>query len=163
MGFHGVFILEFSHTLLTIQRSTLMFECLILSFHFLTISLRTLLASIRNMGGCPCPRCLIPLHRVHNLGMPKDKKDRKIHARVDNVFRKVLIDSSRRSIYVNNRPVNSKLVESDLKEHSYVPIRVSSLILWHDRDNSSINHLFRMPFQSVSALSLDLICLTCLW
>lgn len=81
------------------------------------------------MGGCPCPRCLIPLGRVHNLGMPKDKKDRTSHARVDTVYRQSLINASRTSIYKNDRPVNSKLVETRLKDHSYVPTRVKSVII----------------------------------
>lgn len=103
---------------------------LCLARFYSNLLLRTLLATIRNMGGCPCPRCLIPLSRVHNLGKPKDMKDRRIHPRIDNVFRGVLIDSSRKSIYNFNRPVNSTIVEDSLKPQSYVPTRVSQIPLY---------------------------------
>jgi hypothetical protein len=37
---------------------------------------RILLASIRNLGCCPCLRCLIPLDRVPNMGMRRDMAQR---------------------------------------------------------------------------------------
>ena len=51
----------------------------------LNCPLRILLASIRNLGQCPCPRCLIPLDLVHNLGMPRDMMQQVSKARVDSI------------------------------------------------------------------------------
>lgn len=95
---------------------------------FLLKSKRVVLATVRNLGGCPCPRCLIPLERVHNLGMKNDRKQRKTLARIDNQHRRDLIEDARKIIYDLNRPVSCKKVENILKEHSYVPTEVHNLI-----------------------------------
>jgi hypothetical protein len=32
------------------------------------------MTSIRNKGGCPCPRCKMPLGLVDMIGTPSDRK-----------------------------------------------------------------------------------------
>jgi hypothetical protein len=44
---------------------------------------RIFLAGIRDLGHCPCPRCLIPSSAVPNMGKVRDMKQRKMLARVD--------------------------------------------------------------------------------
>jgi hypothetical protein len=87
---------------------------------------RILIASIRNLGLCPCPRCLIPLDRVHNLGMIRDMSQRKTLARVDDNYRRNKIAAARRIIYEKNYQVNSTAVENLLREESWVPNVVCS-------------------------------------
>ncbi|KIM57899.1 hypothetical protein SCLCIDRAFT_28530 [Scleroderma citrinum Foug A] len=48
---------------------------------------KVLLASIRNLGQCPCPRCTIPMSHVHNLGMSQDMKEWNTLAHVDDHLR----------------------------------------------------------------------------
>ena len=90
---------------------------------------RVLLSSIRNLGTCPCPRCLIPLSRVHNLGMPRDTAQRSSMARVDDNVRQSKVKSARKLIYEKSYIVNSAAVENLLKPESLVPtsVRISAL------------------------------------
>jgi len=88
---------------------------------------RILLASIRNLGQCPCPRCLTPLADVHKLGMADDMQNRVILARVDDHNRRHLVSAARKLIYQENHQVNSSAVERLLKEKSLVPNTVCIL------------------------------------
>lgn len=87
--------------------------------------LRILLAGIRNLGRCPCPRCLIPMDRVHNMGMPRDMTQRKSLIRIDNVQRRSRVEAAREAIYVKNSAIDGVAVENLLKEDSLVPAAVS--------------------------------------
>ena len=82
---------------------------------------RILIASIRNLGVCPCPRCLISLNRVHNLGMVRDMTQRRTLARVDDNHRRGKVLAARRVIYEKNYQVNSAAVEAILQKESWVP------------------------------------------
>ena len=86
---------------------------------------RILLASIRNLGCCPCPRCLIPLDRVPNMGMCRDMAQRMSLARVDNPERRSRIKAAREIIYVKDYKTDSKAVEDLLRQDSLVPTAVS--------------------------------------
>lgn len=114
----------FLHTLPTILKSEFTFVLSSLwSRPSLTIY-RTLIAGIRNLGACPCPRCLIPLDRAQNLGMARDKSQRFSLARVDDTKRRVLISTARNLIYKQNYAINSAAVERLLKPQSLVPTLV---------------------------------------
>ncbi|KAH7918336.1 hypothetical protein BV22DRAFT_1134671 [Leucogyrophana mollusca] len=82
---------------------------------------KILFACIRNRGGCPCPRCLIPLSRVHNLGMTRDMEQRRTLARVDDIHRRNAILNARKLIYEKGWAVDSAPVERILKPESLVP------------------------------------------
>ncbi|KIK37340.1 hypothetical protein CY34DRAFT_15768 [Suillus luteus UH-Slu-Lm8-n1] len=82
---------------------------------------KALLATIRTMGGCPCPRCLIPKSRVQNLGMTLDMKQRQSLARVDDDTRQQKVSISRSHIYDQGYGVRGNVFENLLKEHSLVP------------------------------------------
>jgi hypothetical protein len=73
------------------------------------------------MGNCPCPRCLIPLSHVHNLGTATDMQNRVTLARIDDHSRQSSVSTARKLIYEKNYQVNSKAVEKSLKETSLVP------------------------------------------
>lgn len=85
---------------------------------------RVLIATIRQLGGCPCPRCLIPTTRLHNLGMSRDRQQRSTLARSD-ASRSQLVATARNLIYEKNYGVGSAAVESLLKPNSWVPTSVS--------------------------------------
>lgn len=88
---------------------------------------RVLLASIRNKGGCPCPRCLIPLERLQNLGEPQDRHQRITLQRVNDARYLGKISDARKWIYgTKNKTIKSKYVEDLLKEDSWVPTSVST-------------------------------------
>jgi hypothetical protein len=93
---------------------------------------RILLASIRNLGCCPCPRCRIPLDHAHYFGMARDRSQRVSLARVDDQDRRFNIATARRFIYENKKRVNSAAVERLLKENSLVPSTVClSVLSWY--------------------------------
>ncbi|KAG2345692.1 hypothetical protein BDR05DRAFT_974997 [Suillus weaverae] len=81
---------------------------------------KVLIATIRQLGGCPCSQCLIPTNRLHHLGMNHDRQQRKTLARAD-TSRSQLVATARSLIYEKNFGVDSAAVESILKPESWVP------------------------------------------
>jgi hypothetical protein len=82
---------------------------------------RALIATIRDKGGCPCPRCLITNGRLDKMGLASD-----IRFRLDNV-RRFLVNKivlAREWIYKQGLGLNSKAIEDLLKETSSVPTMV---------------------------------------
>lgn len=67
---------------------------MLLGLSYTQMHLRILLAGIRNLGRCPCPRCLIPMDRVHNMGRPRDMMQRKSLVRIDNVQRRNRVEAA---------------------------------------------------------------------
>ena len=90
---------------------------------------RVLLASIRDKGRCPCPHCLMPLKKVHNLGTTSDMKQRQTLARVDDNSRRNKIKEARTIIYDKIYAVDNEAVENLLKEQSLVATNVSCSIV----------------------------------
>jgi hypothetical protein len=86
---------------------------------------RVILATIRQLGNYPCPRCLIPMTRVQDMGTKRDMRQRKTLARVDDQARRRKIESARNIIYKKNYAVDSNPVEALLKDQSLVPTFVS--------------------------------------
>jgi hypothetical protein len=128
MGLSVDFIPEYSHIQLTIRRSgSPAYFCWSRSYMHSIID-RILIASIRNLGKCPCPRCLIPLNRVHNLGMVLDRAQRVTMARLDDNESRKRVFAARRLIYKKNMQVYSKAVNDLLEETSQVPTAVSGIL-----------------------------------
>jgi hypothetical protein len=86
---------------------------------------RVLLACIRNLGGCPCPRCTIRLSDVHLVGTKRDRDKRITMARIDDEHLKFKISRARELIYQDNYAVDSAGVERLLKPLSLVPTEVT--------------------------------------
>ncbi|KAI0065337.1 hypothetical protein BV25DRAFT_1799386 [Artomyces pyxidatus] len=82
---------------------------------------KVVLASIRNLGFCPCPSCLISKDRLHRMGKPQDMQQRRTLARVDDAQRRAHVSSARKLIYQDEYAVNSEAVEKILKAESLVP------------------------------------------
>ena len=99
-------------------------------YHYSNLQIRVLLSTVRNMGNCPCPRCLIPKDRTDLLGTKRDQKQRTTLARVDDLSYKAKISSAREIIYQNKHPVDSVLVQRILKSQSLVPTEVFLLFIF---------------------------------
>ena len=83
---------------------------------------RVLLATIRDKGLCPCPRCLIPKSKLDQTGTKHDSKFRLQNVRTY-LFDYVRI--ARNAIYVSAAAIAGAVVNRLLKVTSSVPTLVS--------------------------------------
>lgn len=85
--------------------------------------LRVLLASIKYLAQCPCPRCLVKKDQIGDLGT---KFDSQWHDQIweDNSNRKGNIEMTRSWIFEKGRGILSAAVERVLSPMSLVPTRV---------------------------------------
>jgi hypothetical protein len=90
---------------------------------------RILLASIKNLGRCPCPRCLTEKIQVPGIGTIPDSQRRERLARVDDIHHQEDVDLARKFIFDNGAPVTGAHVEAVLNAESRVPTRVSQMPL----------------------------------
>jgi hypothetical protein len=90
-------------------------------------SCRVLLATIRDKGLCPCPRCLIPKAKTDLMGQARDLAQRISHTR--NILYDV-VQTARRFIYQSAIPINGTAVEQLLKPTSSVPTVVRRVCLF---------------------------------
>ena len=104
---------------------------------------RILMACIRNLGGCPCPRCEIQLSKVHLVGMKRDRHDRAKLLRVDDERRRFKVSQARKHIYDNNNAISSAGVERVLKPLSLVPTTVRLVFASLTSLTSALERLFR--------------------
>lgn len=93
----------------------------------LTVLNRVLIASIRNLGRCPCPRCLIPLSQVNNVGTQSDMLQRRSLIRTDTQQRQEKVAAARKLIYQKNYAVDNTQVQALLKDESLVPTSVCEI------------------------------------
>ncbi|RDB18275.1 hypothetical protein Hypma_000641 [Hypsizygus marmoreus] len=82
---------------------------------------RALLATIRNMGSCPCPRCLIPKTQIPELGTKRDEARRTATHRADSSPQRFTLNVAREWIYHKGNGVKSAAVERMLSVASLVP------------------------------------------
>ncbi|THH32816.1 hypothetical protein EUX98_g1394 [Antrodiella citrinella] len=82
---------------------------------------KVLLATIRNLGACLCPRCIVPKSKVSELGMKRDEQQRTTGARTDSNRFRSAVQTARRAIYKLGMTVKSKSVELLLAAESWVP------------------------------------------
>ena len=125
---------------------------------------RVLLASIRDKGMRPCPRCLVSKEDIRKLGLSSDRRQRRTNSRVDDLYRQSKITSARRIIYEENYRINSAAVERILKEESLVPNLVGRSFLSAYRINSvaTIKNAFserlsNLGFNFFQILAVDLL------
>ncbi|KAL1750714.1 hypothetical protein FB107DRAFT_294399 [Schizophyllum commune] len=79
---------------------------------------KVLLATIRDGGLCPCPRCLVEKSKLDRLGLRRDMTTRLAKAR--RVFTDYVI-WARNAIYRFAHPIGGKVMEMILKPYSAVP------------------------------------------
>ncbi|PPR08295.1 hypothetical protein CVT24_002453, partial [Panaeolus cyanescens] len=79
---------------------------------------KVLLATIRDKGLCPCPRCLVAKSDLDGLGLPADTATRLEKPRA---FEMAKVKKARIQIYSEGQPIGGKAVEDLLKGFSGVP------------------------------------------
>ncbi|KAF8196232.1 hypothetical protein K438DRAFT_1967951 [Mycena galopus ATCC 62051] len=82
---------------------------------------KVLIATLRDMGKCPCPRCKIVKEDIPNLGTPADAAVRVEQVRCDDAARREKVSQARKYIYEDGYVVNSTKVNDLLKPESLVP------------------------------------------
>lgn len=82
-----------------------------------------LMACLKFLAKCLCPRCLALKEDVADIGTPEDMSSRK-KKRVDCRFYHDLIAKARKLIYNKGRPLTSETVDKKLANFSLVPTRV---------------------------------------
>ncbi|KAI0822396.1 hypothetical protein BC628DRAFT_1317041, partial [Trametes gibbosa] len=83
---------------------------------------KVLLATVRDMGNCPCPRCLVLKTDIHLVGTPASMKQRVQHMRTDTPACQADVNAARALIYNQGKGIVSVPVERYLKETSQVPV-----------------------------------------
>jgi hypothetical protein len=121
-----------------------------------SINFRVLIATIKDMGSCPCPRCFTPKTLFPSLGLLKDMKSRIANLRI---YVSANVVRARKYIYNEGNTVDGVKVDETLGEGSWVPILVSAnyLLLSHiSLDESDLQNRFA---EKLGALGLDPFCM----
>jgi hypothetical protein len=116
------------------------------------------MACIRNLGGCPCPRCGIQLSNVHLVGTSRDRRNRILLRRVDDEPRRFKVSQARKHIYENNNAISSAGVERMLKPLSLVPTTVGLMSTSLISLTSALECLFYPPVEVRFQLFSDVRC-----
>ena len=121
MGYLADFILEFSPTLRITPKSESIISISCSPKLKLSQISRVLLATIRNLGSFPCPRCLIPKEKLPEVGTKNDDRRRETNQRVanDHLFSDIRL--ARTWIYNKGYRVKAAAVERLLSPTSHVP------------------------------------------
>lgn len=91
----------------------------------LTLACRTRIAAIKQNGGFPCTRCLVPKDQVQNMGTAEDITIRTEQRRVDDHDNVAMIEKALKEIE-KGRSVIGKAVDKHLTSRSLLPIKVCS-------------------------------------
>ncbi|KIO04854.1 hypothetical protein M404DRAFT_142158 [Pisolithus tinctorius Marx 270] len=83
---------------------------------------KVLVAGIKFLGKCACPRCLIAKKSFSKMGMAHDMRHRVRHVRMDSIERQGRISQAHKLIFQKGAAVNGKRVGYQLDKHSYVPM-----------------------------------------
>ncbi|KIO21350.1 hypothetical protein M407DRAFT_29068 [Tulasnella calospora MUT 4182] len=78
------------------------------------------IATIRNLGNCPCPLCLVHRDDIHLLGTAQDQQTRSEHARTDDEDHRRRVGLARDIIYKQGYAPGNEHSEQFLKEDSSV-------------------------------------------
>lgn len=90
---------------------------------------KVLLASIKNLGTFPCPRCTVVMKDVPAMGKKRDRANRTRLVRIDNQDKQTRVSKARSLIYNDHHPVTSSLIEGHLAYGSLIPTNVRPLSL----------------------------------
>jgi hypothetical protein len=126
MGSCGEYFRIFSLILLIILKSQYMCD-IKFEARGTDISSRILLATIKFLGQCPCPHCLVKKIDVCKMGMKLDMRRRVTREHIDNVTRRQHVEEARALIFQLGVLVDGACVKAILNDESYVPICVSNL------------------------------------
>ncbi|KAJ7695909.1 hypothetical protein B0H17DRAFT_929882, partial [Mycena rosella] len=114
---------------------------------------KVLLACIRNLGKCPCPRCTITKDKIAGLGTKNDMNARIKLERTDNPTYQRHVDDARNWVYQEGNGVKSAGVERMLEPESLVPTKVRlDLKLCARRSTSHCRTLSLNAFQNSASI-----------
>ncbi|THV03577.1 hypothetical protein K435DRAFT_817199 [Dendrothele bispora CBS 962.96] len=82
---------------------------------------KALLATIRTLGRCPCPHCLVEKNQIRQLGTKGDRSRRETKARVDTQHRRNMIEHVRKWVFDFGKSVTNQAVDTFLQPYSWVP------------------------------------------
>jgi hypothetical protein len=85
---------------------------------------RMLMACLRYLAMCPCPRCLLLKSQIPMIGTKTDTKRRITLARVDNENCQEKIEVARKLMFEGGVNITSEKIERLLRPTSLVPTRV---------------------------------------
>ncbi len=126
---------------------------------------KVLLATIRYLATCPCPRCLVQKADIAAMGTKLDARRRDKNVRVENAEHHRLVEMTRTWIYEKGTNITSKFVDRVLSPRSWVPTRVcfqiqayeSSFMLTYVCQNAFSVKLSKFGFDIFSLLAVDLL------
>ena len=150
VSFHGS-----TATQQTTQRSIASPSTNYIPQQLLTTVTRVLIANIKNLGKCPCPRCLVQLGEVRDLGKAVDKQRRDdIRRPTHKLFR--IIKKARKAIFKGFK-VSGTRVERLLEGGSRVAVNVGhpcqhSCLCTTDRN--ALQNAFMACFSDLNVYSL---------
>ncbi|KAI0040823.1 hypothetical protein FA95DRAFT_1527233 [Auriscalpium vulgare] len=81
---------------------------------------KVLLATIKNQGRCPCPRCFVTKDQIPEVATPADMESRK-DIRVDDEVRQKTVKKARRQLFTHARSITSDPVKTLLDATSMTP------------------------------------------
>lgn len=86
---------------------------------------RVLIATIRDMGSCPCPRCKVKKSDLFKSGTTQDMQERRANVRKDDAAFRSKVKDARTQIFDHGYTIDSGAkVEPILKPESLVPTEV---------------------------------------
>lgn len=109
-----------------------------------------IMACLKYLAQCPCPRCLLLKSKIPRLGTKRDAQERAKLMRVDDECRRKEVELVRKWIYEDGRSLTSAAVERMLGPRSLVPTRVSCSYNYSINDLTYFKSecLFRTTFRS---------------
>lgn len=116
-------------------------------------ALSVLVATIRDLGNCPCPLCLVTLDQIALLGQVTDERTRSSKRRMDTAERVGKVTSARKIIYQKGYAPGNDHSDHFLKPESLVATEVGS----NFQNAATVNvdcSLSRMRSQRLSAKNL---------
>jgi hypothetical protein len=130
---------------LIIQRS--MMAIYVATPSYIRFFTRILLANIKFLGQCPCPRCLVKKVDVPKMGTKPDMHNREVTVRVDDNARQWSIKRARQLIFQMGARINGKRIRNILDPQSLVPTRVSFKFLYY------VSHVLTIFFRTLFRIS----------
>jgi len=97
--------------------------------HAYPIMIRMLMACLRYLALCPCPRCLLLKSKIPLIGSKTDTNSRLKLIREDSEARRKLVEDARRLMFEEGVNITSERIEKLLRPHSLTPTRVRTSTL----------------------------------
>jgi hypothetical protein len=126
MGYCGACFQDSSPIQPTIQKSVFANWYAFRPNRLMFAARRVLLASIKSLGRCPCPRCFVEKENIGTLGTMVDRQ-RRNNIRKDSEARQSMIARVRGWIFEQGRSLTGPVLKRALGSTSSVPTVVGSL------------------------------------